>query len=53
MEIREKPIQSNGRGTFRAGIGRSAISRSPAAASANGTTLKKIHVHDRLSSNHP
>jgi hypothetical protein len=52
-EISDKPIQSNGRRTCTTGFGLSAINSRPAAATATGTTLKKIHVHDRLSINHP
>src|SRR5262249_15522558 len=53
IEISDRPIQSNGRRTRATGFGPSAIKSKPEAASATGTTLKKIHVQDRASISHP
>jgi hypothetical protein len=52
-EISKKPTQSHGSRAVVNCLGPSAISRSPAAARATGTTPKKIHAHDWLSINHP
>ncbi|MNJ53690.1 hypothetical protein D3C77_490940 [compost metagenome] len=48
-----KPMPSNGRLSRLAAMGVSVISNRPVAASANGTTQRKIQVQDWLSISQP